>query len=60
MVKKAVISAGVFAVAALTAGSVAFAQTSTPAPTSSSSTVTPTTSTSTTMPDSAPSTGRAK
>lgn len=55
MVKKAVISAGVFAVAALTAGSVAFAQTSTVAPTSSSSTVTPTT-----MPDSAPSTGRAK
>ena len=55
MLKKAVVSAGVFAVSMLAAGAVAFAQTSTPSPTSSGGTTSPTPSMS--VPSGAPSTG---
>lgn len=60
MLKKAAVSAGVFAVSMLAAGAVAFAQTSTPSPTSTvSPTGSTTTSPSPSVPSGAPATGMA-
>jgi hypothetical protein len=56
MIKKAVIATGVFAVSALAASTMTFAQTASPSPTTSTTTVTPTTAVS--APTSAPDTGR--
>jgi len=63
MLKKAAISAGVFAISMISAGSIAFAQTATPTtePTSATTpTVTVAPTTSTTMPSTAPATGHVK
>jgi hypothetical protein len=59
MIKKAAIATGVFAVSAMAAATMTFAQTATPAAnntTNNTTTVTPTTSA--TMPSAAPATGR--
>ncbi len=57
MFKKAAIATGVFAVSAMAAATMTFAQTATPATTNATTTVTPTTSA--TTPSEAPATGRA-
>ena len=59
MIKKAVIATGVFAISAMAAATLTFAQSATPsaAPTTSTTTVTPTTAAS--APTAAPATGRA-
>jgi hypothetical protein len=62
MIKKAVIATGIFAISAMAAATMTFAQTATPspspAPTTSTTTVTPTTAVS--APTAAPDTGRAE
>lgn len=65
MIKKAALAAGAFTVSAMIAGTVAFAQTSTPAPTydnttnaTSNTTTTVTPSVTKTVPSGAPATGR--